>query len=101
MSRGWRIALGGIAVLALAAAVSYGPKLREGASTGAGFLAKQMCSCIFVDGLGFDACRSDMMAGVDVFEAEILTKPPGVRAHFPFVAERTALFDADLGCTLQ
>ena len=101
MSRSWRIALGGLAVLAFAAAVTYGPGLREGANTGAGFLAKQMCSCIFVDGLSPDACRPDMMAGVDVFEAELLTDPPGVRAHFSIVAERTALFDADLGCTLQ
>ena len=86
MSRGWRIALGSLAVVALAGAVVYGPKLRAGASTGAGFVAKQMCSCIFVDGLGFDACRPDLMASADMFEAEILSEPPGVRAHFPFVA---------------
>jgi len=101
MSRGWRIGLGSVAVLALASAVTYAPKLREGANTGAGFLAKQMCSCIFVEGRSFDTCRPDMMAGADVFEAEILTEPAGVRAHFPLLSGRTALFDAELGCTLQ
>ena len=101
MSRGWRLVLGSLAVFAIAATLVYGPKLREGAQMGAGFVAKQMCSCIFVDELGFDGCRTDLMAGTEVFRAEQLADPAGVRAYLPFVVERTALFDADLGCTLQ
>ena len=101
MSRGWSIALGSLVALALAAAVFYGPKLREGANMGAGFVAKQMCSCLFVEKRRFDACRPDLMAGTEVFRTEQVADPPGVRAHLPFVAERTALFDAELGCSLQ
>lgn len=101
MSRTWRIVLASFAFVALVVAATLGPELRDGANTGAGFLAKQMCSCVFVARRSFEACRPDIMAAVDPFTAEILADPPGVRAHLSFLAERTALFDDELGCTLQ
>ena len=104
MSRGRRIALVILATLGLAGAGVYGVyvrPLRELADTGAGFLAKQMCSCIYVDKRSFDACRPDMMPAMDPIDAEVLTAPPGVRASVLLTIERLALYDEELGCTLQ
>ena len=81
--------------------VAYIRPLQELAETGAGFLAKQMCSCIYVDERTADACRPDMLPEMDPIDAEVLTTPPGVRASVLGAIERVALYDKDLGCILQ
>ncbi len=97
-----RIALwgGGILLLlaALAAAV-YGPRFMDMASVGAGYVAKQMCSCLYVAEREFDACRSDIPDSMDRIDAEPLEGRPGVRAH-TIGLERLAVHTPGAGCRL-
>ena len=64
MSWGRRIALGAVALLLLGAAIGYFSWYRPtrfAVDIGAGMLAKQMCSCVFVAGRDEDACRADQL----------------------------------------
>lgn len=82
----------------------YLPGIRALASTGAGFVAKQMCSCIFVSERSFDSCRPDMMESMDRIRAESVSGAggTGVRAWVPgLFVERFASFESDYGCTLD
>ena len=93
MNRRRHIALAALAVAGLASAVLYVAYIRplqELVDTGAGFLAKQMCSCIYVDERSAEACRPDMMAMMDPIDAEVLTNPPGVRTSVLLTTERVA-----------
>ncbi|MGH2898622.1 MAG: hypothetical protein ACRDMZ_08100 [Solirubrobacteraceae bacterium] len=76
------------------------PRARALSRLGTGYVAKQMCSCMFVDGREYASCRPDIPASMDRVETEILTTPPGVRAKVRFLAEREAHYDPDTGCTL-
>jgi hypothetical protein len=98
-----RIALWAAAVLllaALVAAVAYGPRLRRMAGEGAGYVAKQTCSCMYLAGRSFDACRADMPSSMDRIRAEVLDGSEGVRARVLFL-ERRARHTPGRGCVLE
>lgn len=94
-----------LALLVLLAALLAGglflPGFRRQVSVGAGFVAKQMCSCIFVAGRSFESCRPDMLPTMDRIQAAILPSGEGVRAWVPLVAKRVARREAPHGCTLE
>jgi len=99
-----RIALGAAAVVLVAGAVFYTQWLaptREAVDIGAGMLAKQMCTCMFVAGRTREACRADQMASLDPIQAEVTSEPKGVRAFIAGLGERSAVYSKDYGCTLQ
>ena len=100
----WRyvgIATGLAMGLALAlAAVVWLPGLRQATDVGAGYLAKQMCSCLFVAGRPFDACRADMPRDMDAIEVRLADGAETVVARVPLLAERTARHHPGSGCTL-
>jgi hypothetical protein len=88
-----------VVALALAgAAYGYG-HLRRITSVGAGYVAKEMCSCIFVAGRSFESCRPDVPESMDRVRAELL--PDGVRGFVPALAERVAHYEPGFGCTLH
>jgi hypothetical protein len=70
------------------------------ANVGVGFVAKQMCSCIYVGERSFDSCRPDMLASMNDIQAEITDEPVGVRSWVPGIGERHAHYRGELGCTL-
>lgn len=74
---------------------------RYAVNIGAGMLAKQMCSCIFVAHRDLDACRADQMQSMDPIQLEVHDDPPGVRAFVPLLGERRASYREGLGCTLH
>ena len=74
---------------------------RYAVNIGAGMLAKQMCSCIFVARRDVDACRADQMPSMDPIQLEVQDDPPGVRAFVPILGERYASYREGLGCTLR
>jgi hypothetical protein len=92
---------GGAALLLLAAgaAALYGPRLVGMAGVGSGYVAKQMCSCLYVAGRDFDACRRDIPESMDRIDAEPLEDRPGVRAHV-IGLERIAVHTPGAGCRL-
>ena len=93
-----RIALGVVLVL-LGAAGFYYVRLRSMAAIGAGYVAKEVCSCIFVGGRSLDSCRPDVPESMDRVQAELL--PDGVHAFVTGLASRVARFEPGFGCTLR
>lgn len=97
-----RIALwggGAVLLLAAAAAAVYGPRAIEMMGVGAGYVAKQMCSCVYVAERDFDQCRLDIPTSMEDIAAQRLEERPGMRAHILGV-ERLALHTPGAGCRL-
>lgn len=103
MTRARKIGLGIVAFIVLSSVVGYfvyGRNLLAMANVGVGFVAKQMCSCIYVAERSFDSCRPDIFEAMDDVQAEVLDEPPGVRAWIPWLGERRAHYRGDFGCHL-
>ncbi len=92
-----------LVLLMLGAGAVYLPGIRQAAAVGAGFVAKQMCSCVYVAGRSFESCRPEMMEEMARVRSEALAggEGAGVRAWVPLLAERRARFHEDFGCTLH
>ena len=103
--RRWILGTGvALVLLAVGGTAWLLPDLKRMAAVGAGFVARQGCSCVFVAGRGLEACRADMLPEMERIRAELVDGPdgPGLRAWVPLLADRTALFrDLQSGCTLQ
>ena len=85
-------------------AAIYVPPFRAMAGTGAGFVAKQMCSCIYVSERSYDSCRPDMMEVMDDIQAVVVSEASllGVRASVPILrVQRLATYEEGFGCTLD
>jgi hypothetical protein len=96
------LAIALLCVVALAVtAAYYGPGMRQMARIGAGYVAKQVCSCVFVGGRDLAACRADLRPRAERVQAEVLLPERAVRAWLPLLAERTARHHAGSGCTLE
>ena len=63
-------------------------RLERSAEVGAGYVAKEVCSCMFVGGRSLESCRSDVPESMDRVRAEAL--PDGVRGFVPGLASRVA-----------
>ena len=87
-----------VAVLAIAL-----PRLQEASAIGAGYVAKEVCSCMALGGRDYAACRADLPTQLhfDRVKSEALPNGAGVRAWVPYLAERTALAAPGRGCTIQ
>ena len=71
---------------------------RDLATVGAGYVAKELCSCVFVGGRSLDSCRPDIPETMERVEAEL--GPDRVRASVPHLVERIARFEPPYGCVL-
>lgn len=68
---------------------------------GAGYVAKEVCSCIYVGGRDFESCRLDVPESMDPIESELLADERAIRAFVPLLGERVARYsDVGGGCTL-
>jgi hypothetical protein len=92
------LALAGLVVL-LATAAFGRAWLAPRADVGAGFIAKQLCSCVFVGGRDEAACRLDFGPEFARVRSELLAD--GVRAWVPLLASRSAHHHEGTGCTLD
>jgi hypothetical protein len=99
-----RVALGLVLLLGVGLAAGwfgwYRPT-RFSVDIGAGMLAKQMCSCLFVAARAEGACRADQLASLDPIQLEVRSEPRAVRAFVPLFGERIAVHRDGLGCTLE
>jgi hypothetical protein len=75
--------------------------MRQMAKIGAGYVAKQVCSCVFVGGRDLVACRGDLRPRAERVQAELLLPDRAVRAWVPLLAERVARYRDGSGCTLE
>lgn len=101
MRRTRKIGLGIVAVILLGVGYFFlvRPFLAM-TNVGVGFVAKQMCSCIYVAERTFDSCRPDMFKSMDDVQAAVLDEPPGVRAWVTAISERRAHYRGEFGCSL-
>ena len=104
MSLGKKIVVG----VAIVAAVAIGLvfwrwylPIRGAVDIGAGMLAKQVCSCVYVANRELADCRADQFASMDRIEVEVLRDVERVRAWLTGLGERTAIHREGLGCTLE
>lgn len=100
-----RILIWGVAIVVLLAAGAFAityPKVSALADVGAGYVAHQVCSCVFVADRSDEACRRDVPPDMSSVRSERIERDgrPGVRAWVPLYAERVALYDPGFGCTL-
>jgi len=95
----------GVAVVLLAGLVFgfvrwYLPT-RNAVAIGAGMLAKQVCSCVYIAERDVADCRADQFSSMDPIRLEVLRDENRVRAWIPALGERTAIHTEGLGCTLE
>ena len=88
-----------LVILAVAGVVALRLRYGEQADIGAGYGAKHLCSCVFVGGRDYDACRRDLGREMDPVQAKVVGD--GVQAWVPLLASRTARFHEGTGCTLE
>ena len=94
------IVAGLVGLIALAGLL-WGPRAVGMAQVGVGYVAKQICSCVYVAGREVDSCRADLLPSMDPIDVQVLRDREGVRASLLMGAvERTALHHAGSGCTL-
>jgi hypothetical protein len=92
-----RGAIGLLWVLLIAAALGF-QWLRGQTDVGAGYVAKELCSCIYIGGREPGSCRPDVPPEMDVIDAEV--GEDRVRAFVPYLGERIARFEPPYGCVL-
>jgi hypothetical protein len=101
-ARGSLLALAGLLGVALAyGLVAHFLPLREQVGIGAGLLAKQMCSCIYVAQRSPEACRADQRTSLDPIAFELRRDEQRVWAGVRLLGERIAVHRAGFGCTLE
>jgi hypothetical protein len=69
------------------------------ADIGTAYGAKHLCSCIFVGGRDYEACRRDFGPAMEPVRSEVIGQ--AVRAWIPLLSSRTARFYERTGCTLE
>ena len=89
-----------LALAALLAAAAFARvRLAPQADIGAGFVAQQLCSCVFVGERDMAACRLDLRPDLGPVRSERLAD--GVHAWVPLLASRSAHVHEGTGCTLD
>lgn len=103
MKSRWKqiLLLVGVVLIVVAAVVVR--DLRAQANIGAGYVAHQVCSCVFVSERSHAACRGDLLPVMARVRSEILEEKTrrGVRAGVLALASRTAWHRPGLGCMLD
>jgi hypothetical protein len=71
---------------------------RDQVAVGNGYVAKELCSCVFVGARRAESCRSDVPPAMDGVRFELGSDR--VRAFVPYLGERIARFEPPFGCVL-
>ena len=95
MNRWYAIAI--FWVLLVAGALVF-ERARDLSTIGAGYVAKELCSCVFVGERSLASCRPDIPETMKRVEAEL--GADRVRAFVPYLAERIARHEPPFGCVL-
>ena len=98
-SRLWAWIGGGLVVLLLAGAVIAYLLVRPYAQIGGSYLAKQVCSCVFVAGRSDASCHSEFEPDIDKFKVKISHRRHTVRARL-LIFSGAASYAEAYGCTV-
>jgi len=90
-------AIAGFWLLLVVGALVY-ERARDLSTVGAGYVAKELCSCVFVGERSLESCRPDIPPNMERVEAEL--GADRVRAFVPYLAERIARYEPPFGCVL-
>ena len=101
MAGKWKWVAVVIVVIVVGAAFYFGRPIVQSAGIAAEYVAKRACLCVFVSGRELTPCMIEMPEVMAAVEAEVLEEERAVRARISFVAERTARYSEDSGCTLD
>ena len=77
--------------------------LRSQANFGAGYVAHQICSCVFVAARAYSDCLPDLLPATDRIQSEVIEIEgrKGVRDFILILAERTAMHSPGRRCALD
>ncbi len=99
----WRWIAGGLLALIIAGAAIAYVMIRPYAQIGATYIAKQMCSCLFVAGRSEASCHAEFKPDIDRFQLKVHRGArPGrnaVRARL-FVFSGASSYTEGYGCTV-
>ena len=90
-------AMAGFWLLLVVGALVY-ERARDLSAVGAGYVAKELCSCVFVGERSLASCRPDIPETMKRVEAEL--EADRVRAFVPYLGERIARYEPPFGCVL-
>ena len=97
---GWFIAA--FVVVLIAVLIVFLQPLRQQAAGGANVLAKQMCSCLYIEARAFDDCRADMFVTLDAIDATEIKAEKAVSTGVGVLGVSSkARYHQDLGCWLE
>jgi hypothetical protein len=109
MRRNHLIAIAAIGIVATAAGAFVWLRVLEPrfaqARVATGFMAKTVCSCMFVDAHGFEGCRADALLDRGEALSRVAVKADRARKRvrasvFPLSSD-TASYEEGYGCTLK
>jgi len=92
----------GILIL-LAAGVYFYRQLKPQIELGTGYIAHQVCSCVFVAEREYASCLPDLLPSMDRIQSAIVEDEgrSGVRAWVPLFSDRVAWHTPGLGCAID
>jgi hypothetical protein len=84
----------------IVAGVVYGPRLQILVTVGAGYTAKQVCSCLYVAGRSAESCAREPESPADTL---VKWTADGHKVHASTLglAHATARYDEGFGCVLE
>ena len=98
----WRWIIGGLVALILVGAGAAYVMVRPYAQIGATYVAKQMCSCVFVAGRSEASCHAEFEPDIDRFKVSVRRGKPGhgsVRTSLA-IFSGVARYAEGYGCTV-
>ncbi len=90
----------GIVVLLAGVGLIAGPRLVTLVTVGAGYTAKQVCSCLYVSRRSLESCTREPESPADIL-VKWTASEGRVRASTLGLAHATARYDAGFGCVLE
>lgn len=103
MHRNRKLMAAGPAAFAALAAFWFfiaGPAV-SAAHISSGYVAKSICSCVFVDARELGACRADLAPNYASMRIKLDQEARRVRAGAGLIASDSARFDPPYGCRLE
>jgi hypothetical protein len=93
------VVVGVVLFAALAVAIGIGLQAQRYGKIGAGFVARQMCSCLYVQNRAEDACMADI--GPQIKGAQIVYMEERVIVNFSGLDQAEARLKPGYGCNVQ
>jgi len=96
----WRWIAGGGALLLVAGVIAAYVAIRPYGEVGSTYLAKQLCSCVFLTGRPDSACRGDFGPDISKFDVRIDHAASTVSTRLLLFGSRAA-YDNRYGCRIE